>query len=185
MKKLGAIILLALGATISGAAQTSAANDAGDSAGITKLKFATVLVRDYDEALKWYTEVLGFQKIQDQKFGAHRWIVVAPREQKEIGIVLAVSRKLTSDDKTTDYMDRMGKETNWVYQAKDVRKFCEQLSKRGVKFLEPPTDQPWGTVQAVFEDLYGNIFVVEGPRQRPTTAEPTTKVSDKSPTKAN
>ncbi|HSS20415.1 MAG TPA: DUF1579 family protein [Pyrinomonadaceae bacterium] len=167
MKKVLRVFLLVFGLSVLGSAQVNMSFDEGDAVGITKLNFATVLVRDYDEALKWYTEVLGFQKIQDQSFGAgHRWIVVAPKDQKEIGIVLAVSRKLSPDDKTIDYMDRLGKETNWVYQAKDVRKLYEQLTKRGVKFVEPPTDEPWGTVQAIFEDLYGNIFVVESPRQR-------------------
>ena len=52
------------------------------------------MVRDYEEALRWYTEVLGFEKIRDQTFGVgHRWIVLAPKDQKEIGIVLAVSRR--------------------------------------------------------------------------------------------
>src|ERR1043166_669974 len=166
MKKIVAVILLVLGVSVSGLAQATAPGS-DEFSGITKLKFATVLVRDYDEALKWYTEVLGFEKVQDQKFGAkHRWIVVAPKDQKEIGMVLAVAQPLTPDDKTVNHMDRMGKETNWVFQANDVRKLYERLSSRGVKFLELPADKRWGTVQAVFEDLYGNIFVVEGPQRK-------------------
>jgi uncharacterized glyoxalase superfamily protein PhnB len=57
--------------------------------------------------------------------------------------------------------DRIGKETNWVFQVQDCRAFYDALSKRDVHFLRPPADQPWGATQAVFEDLYGNVFVAE------------------------
>jgi uncharacterized glyoxalase superfamily protein PhnB len=163
MKKLAMALLLLAGTVSFGSGQTPAS--AGDGEGFTRLKFATVLVRDYDEGLRWYVDVLGFRKLQDQTFGAgHRWIVVAPKGQQEIGIVLALPAKLGSNDATIDHRDRIGKETNWVFQVTDVRKLYERLSQRGVKFVEPPKDQPWGTVQAIFEDLYGNIFVMESPR---------------------
>lgn len=97
--------------------------------GFLQLKYVTVVVRDYDEALKWYTDVLGWRKVEDRAFGPQqRWIVVAPQSQNNIGIVL----------------DRPS-----------------ARSKRGVKFIAPPKTQPWGTSQAIFEDLYGNVFVVE------------------------
>ena len=177
MKHTLAVVLFILISGVSGLAQGVSQTGPADDVGVfTKLRFATILVRDYDEAIKWYTEVLGFEKIRDQAFGAgHRWVVVAPKEQKEIGIVLAVSRKLTRDDKTIDYMDRLGKETNWVFQSNDVRKLYQRLTSRGVKFIEPPVEQPWGAVQAVFEDLYGNIFVVESPLRRPGPAAPAAK----------
>jgi hypothetical protein len=58
------------------------------------------------------------------------------------------------------------KETRWVFEVKDCHRFYERLSKRGIKFTELPVDQPWGVTDAHFEDLYGNIFVVESPRAR-------------------
>ena len=156
-----------------GTAQRAAPSSSEEASGITNLRFATILVGDYDEALKWYTEVLGFEKLQDQKFGVgHRWIVVAPKGQKGVGIVLAVPRPVGPGDNTKDYRDRIGKVTNWVFQAKDVRLLHKELSRRGVKFIEPPTNQPWGTVQAIFADPYGNIFVVESPRPRNQPVNP-------------
>ena len=156
-----------------GKAQSAAASNSEEASGITNLRFATILVGDYDEAVKWYTEVLGFEKLQDQKFGVgHRWIVVAPKGQKGVGIVLAVPRPVGPGDNTKDYRDRIGKVTNWVFQAKDVRLLHKQLSSRGVKFIELPTEQPWGTVQAIFTDPYGNIFVVESPRSRNQPVNP-------------
>jgi hypothetical protein len=54
-----------------------------------------------------------------------------------------------------------------VLEVEDCRKFYDVTSKRGVKFLETPVDQPWGVTEAMFQDLYGNIFVVESFRKKP------------------
>ncbi len=130
--------------------------------GFLQLKYVTVVVRNYDEALKWYTDVLGWHKTEDRTFGpGQRWIVVAPPGQSGLGIVLDLPTSGGAADGMRDYSDRVGKETNWVFQVADCAKLYETLSRRGVKFLSPPRKQPWGTSQAVFEDLYGNVFVVE------------------------
>lgn len=51
--------------------------------GIVRLRYVTIVVRDYDEALKWYTSVLGLEKTEDATFGKNkRWLVVAPRGRK-------------------------------------------------------------------------------------------------------
>jgi catechol 2,3-dioxygenase-like lactoylglutathione lyase family enzyme len=56
---------------------------------ITKLSLVTILVRDQDEALRWFTECLGLKKLQDATFGSGaRWLVVAPHDQPDFGIVL-------------------------------------------------------------------------------------------------
>lgn len=132
-----------------------------DAVGFTKLRYATVLVRDYDEAVRWYTDKLGFDKVEDRRIGQERWVVVAPKEQKEVGIVLAQAQTPSETHTGQDYTKRIGKETNWVFQAKDCDALYEILNERGVHFLQKPIRRPWGTVQAIFEDLYGNVFVVE------------------------
>jgi catechol 2,3-dioxygenase-like lactoylglutathione lyase family enzyme len=135
--------------------------------GIVRLRYATVVVPNYDEALRWYTGVLGLEKVEEGSFGAGlRWIVVAPRGQKDFGIVLELAQPIDQNDKIHNYQDRIGKETRWVFEVKDCYKSYELLSKRGVKFLEQPSEQPWG-VKAQFEDLYGNVFVVSSPRRTP------------------
>ncbi|MDD5544796.1 MAG: VOC family protein [Acidobacteriia bacterium] len=151
--------------------------------GIVRLRYATIVVPNYDEALRWYTDVLGFQKVEEGSFkveggsfkvgegssvGGQRWLVVAPRGQKDFGIVLELAQPLSPDDAIRDYKNRIGKETRWVFEVKDCHRFYELLSKRGVKFPETPVDQPWGVTEAQFEDLYGNVFVVKSPR--PTTS---------------
>ncbi len=151
--------------------------------GVLRLKYATIVVPDYDEALRWYTGVLGLEKVEEGSFGpapngsmaatgALRWIVVAPRGQKDMGIILELAKPFSPDDKITDYKSRVGKETRWVFVVKDCHRFYELLSKRGVRFTELPVDQPWGVTEAHFEDLYGNIFVVESSSPVSTAPKP-------------
>jgi catechol 2,3-dioxygenase-like lactoylglutathione lyase family enzyme len=135
---------------------TGWAQTASAKPGILHLRYVTVLVRNYDEALTWYTHILGMKKVEDRTFGpGQRWIVVAPENDNEPGIVLEVPHSDISR------AERVGKETNWVFQVADCAKFYETLQKQGVHFIEPPKQQPWGTMQAIFEDPYGNIFVAE------------------------
>jgi len=150
----------AISTSLTGSAQTT--SPAKQDPGFLKLKYVTVLVRDYDEALRWYTGVLGWRKVEDRAFGpGQRWVVVAPQGPGNVGIVLDRPASGGADDAMKNYTDRIGKETNWVFQVADCPRLFDILSKRGVKFIEPPKLQPWGTSQAIFEDLYGNVFVVE------------------------
>jgi catechol 2,3-dioxygenase-like lactoylglutathione lyase family enzyme len=152
--------------------------------GIVRLRYVTIVVRDYDQALKWYTNVLGLEKTEEGGFGTDkRWLVVAPRGRKDVGIILEIARPYSARDKGTnlsaatgsdsirDYEARVGKETRWVFEVEDCRRFYDLASKRGVKFVETPVDQPWGVTEAMFEDLYGNLFVVESFRPNPGSSK--------------
>jgi len=127
-----------------------------DPGSITRVRHITIFVRDYDEALNWFTSKLGFAKVEDKTFGKdERWLVVAPAEQKEIGIVLAkVAGNSAQKEK-----DRIGATKNWVFETKDCQKAYEIFAARGVHFVQTPQKLPWGT-QAIFEDLYGDEFVL-------------------------
>jgi len=148
--------------------------------GLVRLRYTSIVVRDYDEALNWYTNVLGLEKIEEGAFGApsvksgavpaqgeKRWIVVAPKGRKDIGIILELAKPFSADDSIRNYERRVGAETRWVFEVEDCRRFYELASKRGIKFVETPIDQPWGVTEAMFEDLYGNVFVVESFRPAP------------------
>ncbi|MEJ2559756.1 MAG: VOC family protein [Anaerolineae bacterium] len=120
---------------------------------LTKLTRLTILVKDQDEALRWYTRTLGFEKRADQVFGpGMRWLTVAPKDQEEVEIVL-----VSAD--TPEKQARIGSQAAdhvfLVVQTDNCGQEYERLQSRGVKFLSPPAEQPWG-VEAVFEDLYGN-----------------------------
>jgi Txe/YoeB family toxin of Txe-Axe toxin-antitoxin module len=87
--------------------------------------------------------------------------------KKDFGIALELARPIDESAKIHIYQNRIGRETRRVFEVKDCYKSYELLSKRGVKFLEKPAEQPWG-VKAQFEDLYGNVFVVWSPRRTPS-----------------
>lgn len=124
-----------------------------------QLRYVTVIVRDYDEALAWYTGVLGLKKTEDRNFGpGRRWLVVAPEGHDQPGIVLETA----SDPEKAGHI---GKEINWVFALADCDKFYGALRARGVHFTAPPKRQPWGTTQAIFEDPYGNVYVAESQAQ--------------------
>lgn len=127
---------------------------------LTKLAVVTILVRDQDEALQFYTEKLGLEKMDDMNFGeGNRWLTVTAAGQKELQIFLQ-----KADSFGVDLMDRVGRAPAWAFNTDNCRETYETLKARGVKFVSEPKEQPWG-IEATFEDLYGNKFsIVEEPR---------------------
>jgi catechol 2,3-dioxygenase-like lactoylglutathione lyase family enzyme len=127
---------------------------------LTKLAVVTILVRDQDEALRFYTEKLGLEKLDDMTFGegGDRWLTVTAPKQKDVQIFLQ-----KADSFGVQLMDSVGKAPAWAFNTDDCRGDYEALKARGVNFLSEPKEQPWG-IEATFEDLYGNKFsIVEEP----------------------
>jgi predicted enzyme related to lactoylglutathione lyase len=122
---------------------------------LNKLSVVTILVRDQDEALQFYTKKLGLEKMDDVAFGeGGRWLTVTAPQQKDVQIFLA-----KADSFGMDLMEHVGKAPAWAFASDNCQESYDTLSARGVKFISPPTEQPWG-IQAVFEDLYGNKFSI-------------------------
>jgi catechol 2,3-dioxygenase-like lactoylglutathione lyase family enzyme len=158
---LAVVILTGAIATVAHA-ENQAAKSASSRLGPGKLRYVTLVVKNQDEALRWYTEKLGFVKIEDQASpGGDRWLVVAPPGQKDLGIILYVNSMKQLDPET--YQRRIGGETLWVFDTADAKAACAALKERGVKFVKELEDQPWGA-QAIIEDLYGNQFVIVQPK---------------------
>lgn len=132
---------------------------------ITSLARVTILVRDQDEALRFYTDKLGLEKRADVTFGpGMRWLTVAAKGQKDPEIVLLKPEaSMHGEAPAKQLLERVGQGTAWVFFTDDCRKTHETLRSRGVNFLNPPREQPYG-VEAVFEDLYGNTFSLLEPR---------------------
>jgi predicted enzyme related to lactoylglutathione lyase len=130
---------------------------------ITKLSLVTILVRDQEEALRWFTEKLGLKKLQDASYGeGARWLVVTPQDHSDFGIVLQQPKpEEHGAERASLKMDQIGKGTTWVFRADNLDETYQTLSARGVKFLSPPQKLPWGR-QAIFEDLYGNQYALMG-----------------------
>jgi predicted enzyme related to lactoylglutathione lyase len=121
---------------------------------IKRLSHVTVLVHDQDEALRFYTEKLGFEKGDDRTMGDFRWLTVVP-PGREVSIVL----QRATDDRSA----QVGQGTTWVLQVDDVHETFAELTARGVKFRGAPKLKPWGT-EVVLEDIYGNAFDLVQPR---------------------
>lgn len=116
--------------------------------GIDKVATFTIAVRDQEEALRWFTEKLEFEKRMDVSAPGMRWLTIAPKGQKEVEFVLA-----------SWFPMHIGKNAPCVVETSDCRRTYQTLKDRGVKFSQQPTDKPYG-VEAVFEDLYGNNYAL-------------------------
>lgn len=114
----------------------------------------TVSVNDQDAALDFYVNKLGFVKRADEDMGnGMRWVTVElPGTQT--GIVLA---------KGYGSGNPVGSFTGIVLTADDIHATYEELAAKGVHFTEAPTQQPWGMMQALFEDQDGNGYVLVQP----------------------
>jgi catechol 2,3-dioxygenase-like lactoylglutathione lyase family enzyme len=117
------------------------------------LASVALLVRDYDEAKAWYTGVLGFTLVEDTDLGhGKRWVVVAPSGARETNLMLA---RAATPEQRARIGDQTGGRVFLFLHTDDFQRDYRALSARGVKFLEAPRQEAYGTV-AVFEDLYGN-----------------------------
>ena len=113
----------------------------------------TVVVRDYDEAKAWYTEVLGFDLVEDTPLGGgKRWLLVAPPG----GPNLLLARAATPAQESR-IGDQTGGRVFLFLHTDDFWRDHAAMSARGVVFREAPRQEAYGTV-AVFEDLYGNLW---------------------------
>jgi predicted enzyme related to lactoylglutathione lyase len=127
---------------------------------ITKLASVTVYVDNQDEALKFYTEKLGFQKITDRQIpNGMRWVTVAPTKDSETRITL---EDIKDSERAGVLPKALGSGTTWVFFTDDCRKTYRELKAKGVSMTQEPTEQPYG-VEATFEDLYGNTFALVQP----------------------
>ncbi len=132
---------------------------------IKRLARVTILVRDQDEALWFYTEALGLEKRTDLALEpGMRWLTVAPKDQNDLEIVLQKpSPEMHGEEGAKKMLEQVGKGTTWVFYTDDCRAEYEVLRSRGVRFTSSPQEQPYGT-EAVFVDLYGNSFSLLQPR---------------------
>lgn len=117
-----------------------------------QLALSTLLVADYDQAIAWYTETLGFELRADIHQGAgKRWVVVAPRGS-QAGLVLALATTVAQKGLVGE---QTGGRVGFFLHTDDFARDHAAMSARGVRFSEAPRHEPHGTV-AVFTDLYGN-----------------------------
>ena len=132
---------------------------------IKRITHASILVNDIDEALKFYVDVLGFEKRSDSpmpEMGDARWVTVSPKEQPGFEVVLQQTEWGPGGASADERKTLVGKQPGFVLEVDDVRKEHERLSKAGVTFVMEIADFPWGS-QTAFMDLYGNVHVLSQP----------------------
>nr|WP_298682449.1 VOC family protein [uncultured Dongia sp.] len=115
----------------------------------------TLLVRDYDEAIAYFTSVLGFTLVDDTDQGeGKRWVVVAPPGPLAASAHVLLARAVTPEQKAR-IGDQAGGRVFLFLQTDDFARDHAAMLARGVRFLEEPRHEAYGSV-AVFTDLYGN-----------------------------
>jgi catechol 2,3-dioxygenase-like lactoylglutathione lyase family enzyme len=117
------------------------------------LSLTAVVVHDYDAAIAFFVGKLGFELRKDTRLDEEkRWVVVAPPGSTESGILLA---KAANSGQAQAIGNQSGGRVFLFLATDDFNRGYQAFRERGVKFLEEPRREPYGTV-AAFEDLYGN-----------------------------
>lgn len=112
-----------------------------------------IVVRDYDDAIAFYTQKVDFDLIEDTDMGGgKRWVIVAPKGATETRVLLA---QASNDDQSNTIGNQTGGRVGFFLNTDNFARDHARMVEAGVTFLEEPRYEPYGTV-AVFEDLYGN-----------------------------
>ncbi|MBB2184608.1 VOC family protein [Lachnospiraceae bacterium MD1] len=115
-----------------------------------------LVVRDYDEAIEFYTKKLHFTLVEDtyQPEQDKRWVVVSPPGSNGTTILLARASK---PEQTPFIGNQAGGRVFLFLGTDDFWRDYQEMKERGIHFIREPKEQDYGTV-AVFEDLYGNLW---------------------------
>jgi catechol 2,3-dioxygenase-like lactoylglutathione lyase family enzyme len=122
-----------------------------------------LVVADYDDAIRFYVDVLGFELIEDKPVVAQnkRWVVVSPRGSRGTALLLA---RAVGDEQAARVGNQTGGRVFLFLNTDDCQRDYDAYRARGVEFVRPPKVEPYGTV-AVFRDLYGNLWDLIQPHQ--------------------
>ena len=125
-----------------------------------------LIVRDYDEAIRFYCHTLHFQLVEDsyQPDQDKRWVIVAPPGSN--GTTLLLARASTTEQEA-HVGDQTGGRVFLFLSTDSFWRDYHEMRAAGVRFVRQPKVEPYGTV-AVFEDLYGNRWdLIEPTRKKP------------------
>lgn len=112
-----------------------------------------LVVRDYDEAIAYYTQVLGFELLEDALLApGKRWVLVAPRGNRGSSLLLA---RAANPEQQSRIGNQTGGRVFLFLHTDDFQRDYQAFLTRGVHFVEAPRSEAYGNV-VVFEDMYGN-----------------------------
>jgi len=114
-----------------------------------------LVVDDYDEAIKFYTEKLDFTLLEDTVLSeTKRWVLVAPKGSSECCLLLA---KAANEEQKTRVGNQTGGRVFLFLETDDFQRDYNDMLQKGISFARDPKVEPYGIV-AVFKDLYGNLW---------------------------
>lgn len=114
----------------------------------------TLVVRDYDEAIAFYTNKLGFDLLEDTRLSeTKRWVRVAPPDS-DISLLLG---KAANEEQKKAIGNQTEGRVSLFMHTNDFEGYFEQIKANGVQIVREPSDEPYGKV-CVFSDLYGNLW---------------------------
>lgn len=115
----------------------------------------TIVVNNYDEAINYYTNTLGFQLVENTNLTAlKRWVIVSPSHQSNCNLLLA---KAKNDNELAAIGNQTGGRVGFFLYTKNIEYTFNSLTKKGVQFIEPIRTESYGKV-VVFKDIYGNLW---------------------------
>ena len=130
-----------------------------------RIALVTLVVDDYDEAVRFYTDALGFRLAEDSpRPDGSRWVVVEPGPEDGGGTALLLARAKDVPQRAR-VGDQTGGRVGFFLHTDDFARDHARMTAAGVTFLEAPRHEPYGTV-AVFQDLYGNRWDLIQPAGR-------------------
>ncbi|MFN4145844.1 MAG: VOC family protein [Runella sp.] len=122
-----------------------------------------LVVADYDEAIEFYTQKLGFQLIEDSAMSeTKRWVRIVPPGSKGCQLLLA---KATTDEQRSRVGNQTGGRVFLFLHTDDFERDYANLISQNIKIIRPRSQEEFGTV-CVFEDLYGNLWDLIQPNER-------------------
>ena len=128
---------------------------------IQKLTIATIYCTDQQAARDFYVDTLGLEVRSDAESGGVRWILVGPKEQPDISVMLVAPGPPLSAE-SADALERLVSAGGWnplTFAVDDCRATISDLQGRGVEIVHEPTEQPFG-VEALIRDPAGNTLAL-------------------------
>lgn len=128
-----------------------------------RIAHMALVVRDYDEAIEFYTQKLDFRLIEDTRLSEEkRWVVIAPSGANECSLLLA---RAANDEQRKSIGNQTGGRVFLFLFTDDFWPEYLQMVERGIEFARDPVEEEFGTV-AVFKDLYGNLWDFIQPNEK-------------------
>ncbi len=118
--------------------------------------YVALIVRDYDEAIDFYVDKLGFRLVEDSYVESQdkRWVLLAPQGSDETHLLLA---RAVGGEQSSRIGNQTGGRVFLFLHTDDFWRDYDALCGKGVEFVRDPKEESYGTV-AVFRDLYGNLW---------------------------